>query len=181
MPAPFATWLSTTMQSRGLSQAQIARAVGVADAQVSRWRRGQVVPTVRYLQRLAETLDVPRAELDRLAGYPVDSAGAAEGQGDDPERQAELRAYQARYAEVLRQQVPPALWRAYAEACEALARSLSASYAGALAAVGVTEPGAPTSPGAPGQNQAPADSPEGSAPRPEQRAPGRKGPIGFRP
>ena len=36
MPAPFAAWLSTTMQSRGLSQAQIARAVGVADAQVSR-------------------------------------------------------------------------------------------------------------------------------------------------
>src|SRR5438105_4179812 len=54
MPAPdstrFAGWLETSMRSRGLTQAQLARSVGVADTQVSRWRRGHVVPTVQYLQ-----------------------------------------------------------------------------------------------------------------------------------
>src|SRR5919199_228585 len=80
---PFAQWLNASMQNRGLSQAEVAREVGVADAQVSRWRRGQVTPTVRYLQLLEE-------------------------------------------------KIPRSLWRAYAEACEAIASELSASFEEAL-------------------------------------------------
>jgi transcriptional regulator with XRE-family HTH domain len=166
------------MQSRGLSQAQMARAVGVADAQVSRWRRGQVVPTVHYLQRIADTLDVPRAGLDRLAGYPVDATDAPDGAGDDPTRQAELQAYQSRFTQVLQQQVPPALWAAYAEACEALARSLAASYAGALETARGTPAGAPPADelAAPAGDSAASEEP----PPPDVPAPRRKGPIGFR-
>ena len=62
---------AVTMERRGLSQADLARVVGVADAQVSRWRRGRVIPTVRSLQRIADTFGVPRATLDSLAGYPT--------------------------------------------------------------------------------------------------------------
>ena len=58
------------MHSRGLTQAQLARSVGVADTQVSRWRRGQVVPTVQSLQRLADTFGVQRITLDQLVGLP---------------------------------------------------------------------------------------------------------------
>jgi transcriptional regulator with XRE-family HTH domain len=127
-PGAFADWLNATMQSRRLSQAQLARVVGVADTQVSRWRRGQVVPTVRYLQRIADTLDVPRASLDRLAGYPVSEASEEPPAAADPERQAELHAYSAAYRSLLEHEVPRALWRAYAEACAALAESMAGAH-----------------------------------------------------
>jgi transcriptional regulator with XRE-family HTH domain len=130
-PNPFAQWLEATMQSRGLSQAQVAREVGVADVQVSRWRRGQVTPSVRYLQRIATTFDVPRATLESMAGYPGDR-GAEEGVEVDPELEAELQAYGARYRELMETKLPRSLWRSYADACEALATELSDSFREAL-------------------------------------------------
>ena len=130
-PNQFGTWLDRTMQSRGLSQADVAREVGVADAQVSRWRRGQVRPSVRYLQRIADTFEVPRSGLDRLAGYPTAESDELPPQGDDPERQAQREALQARYGAML-EQLPEGLWEAYADACDALARQLHASFVDAL-------------------------------------------------
>ncbi|HEX5502143.1 MAG TPA: helix-turn-helix domain-containing protein [Thermomicrobiales bacterium] len=128
----FPTWLTATMASRGLSQARLARAVGVTDAQVSRWRRGQVVPTVRSLQRIADTFGVPRATLDRLAGYPVgDSAGEA-GDVADPAAQAEMEVYRAWFGQLLARKLPRSLWRVYADTCAALADALNASFEDAL-------------------------------------------------
>ena len=120
---PFAQWLNATMQSRGLSQASVARQIGVADAQVSRWRRGQVTPSVRYLHRLATAFDVPRVRLEHMAGYPVEDAEAV-----DPALEAEIEGYQARFRRVMEEKVPPELWAAYTSACEALAERLSASF-----------------------------------------------------
>lgn len=132
-PNRFAHWLSATMQSRGLTQAELARAVGVADTQVSRWRRGQVVPTVHYLQKLAESLGVPRSGLDVLAGYPVETEPSPE-LPEDPTRAAELAAYQTRFAELLEERLPQTAWRGYVEACESLAGALAASLEQAEAA-----------------------------------------------
>ena len=133
--SPFGEWLAAAMRSRDLSQAALARTVGVADAQVSRWRRGQVVPSVHHLQRLAEALDVPRAGLDRLAGYPTaDGKDEIEAGDPDPARQAELAAYRARFGQTLERTVPRHLWRAYVEACEALAEAMGASYDEVVAA-----------------------------------------------
>lgn len=120
----FPAWLKMTMERRGFSQADLARAIGVTDTQISRWRRGQVVPTVHSLQRLADTFGVPRASLDHLAGYPVDEPP----EGVDPALQAELQAHRAWYGQVLEQQVPRDLWRTYIEGCAALAKALSSSY-----------------------------------------------------
>src|SRR3954470_12791058 len=92
----FAGWLASTMHSRGLTQAQLARSVGVADTQVSRWRRGQVVPTVQYLQRLADTFGVERIALDELVGLPVAQARTERDSHPDPRLEAELQAHQAR-------------------------------------------------------------------------------------
>ncbi len=127
----FGTWLTATMQHRGLTQADLARSVGVADAQVSRWRRGQVVPSVHYLQRIADAFGVSRVTLDSLVGYPVEprtegSAGLA------PADQAEMEQLQAWFGRLLRERVPRSAWRSYAEACEALAESLDASLKAAL-------------------------------------------------
>jgi transcriptional regulator with XRE-family HTH domain len=121
---PFAQWLSVTMQRRGLSQAEVAREVGVADAQISRWKRGQVTPSVRYLHRIAETFHVPRAHLEQMAGYPV---WEAEEQ-IDPSLTAEIEAHQARLRQVLEERLPPELWQSYMAACEALAERLSESF-----------------------------------------------------
>jgi transcriptional regulator with XRE-family HTH domain len=125
----FAGWLQASMHSRGLTQAQLARTVGVADTQVSRWRRGQVVPTVQYLQRLADTFGVERMTLDQLVGLPV--AQMREGAGE-PELEAELQAHQARLRQVLETTLPRTMWRAYVEACVALADGLGASANRAL-------------------------------------------------
>jgi transcriptional regulator with XRE-family HTH domain len=114
----FAGWLESSMLRRGLSQAALARSVGVADAQVSRWRRGQVVPSVRYLQRLADTFGVQRATLDRLVGYPV---------AEDAAEDAELQAHQARLREIMQARLPRSMWPAYVEACAAVADALQAS------------------------------------------------------
>src|SRR5579884_4193732 len=122
----FPVWLEATMRSRGLSQAQLARRMGVAETQVSRWRRGLAVPTVRSLQRLAETFDVPRTSLEQLAGYPSGTPGDPDI--DDAGRDAELRAYQALLGQLIAERVPHALWQAYLAGCAALAVSLRRSF-----------------------------------------------------
>jgi transcriptional regulator with XRE-family HTH domain len=125
----FGSWLDATLRTRGLSQAEVAREIGVADAQVSRWRRGTVTPSVRYLQRIAETFEVSRASLEHLVGYPpAEESEGYERRDLDPEREAEIQALQARLRDVLEHQLPLSLWRVYGEACEALAVELSASF-----------------------------------------------------
>src|SRR5690348_16627821 len=121
----FAGWLEASMRSRGFTQAQLARSVGVADTQVSRWRRGQVVPTLQYLPRLADTFGVERVTLDELLGLPVAQVGASAGA--DPEVEAELQAHQAHLRAVMLEKLPRSMWRAYVEACVALADGLGSS------------------------------------------------------
>ncbi len=129
MSQRFAGWLEASMRSRGLTQAQLARSVGVADTQVSRWRRGQVVPTVQYLQRLADAFGIERMALDELVGLPVAQVRDTRG---DPELEAELQAHQARLREVMQTRLPRSMWRAYVEACVALADGLGSSARRAL-------------------------------------------------
>jgi transcriptional regulator with XRE-family HTH domain len=119
----FAGWLQASMHNRGLTQAQLARSVGVADTQISRWRRGQAVPTVQYLQRLADAFGIDRVTLDQLVGLPVAQLDPA-GRNADPEVEAELQAHQARLREVIQRRLPRNMWRAYVEACVALAEGL---------------------------------------------------------
>src|SRR5438477_4751630 len=122
----FAGWLEASMHNRGLTQAQLARSLGVADTQISRWRRGQVVPTLQYLQRLADTFGIERMTLDQLVGLPVAQAPGGES-GIEPEVEAELQAHQARLRSVMQTRLPRSMWRAYVEACVALAEGLSTS------------------------------------------------------
>ena len=120
------------MRRQGMSPAAFARTLGVADAQVSRWRRGQVVPTVQSLQRIADVFGVPRTTLDRLAGYPV----SEEGEGSDPE----LDAAAATLRQLLESRVPQRLWPAYLAACSALAETLASSLEEMLAEAGGRAP-----------------------------------------
>jgi hypothetical protein len=47
-------------------------------------------------------------------------------QGGDPAIEAELQAHQARLRQVMQRKLPRAMWRAYVEACVALAEGLGA-------------------------------------------------------
>jgi transcriptional regulator with XRE-family HTH domain len=121
----FGDWLDGSMRQQGVSQAQLARSLGVAESQVSRWPRDKVQPSLRHLQLIADSFAVPRAVLEPLAGYPHTHP-------DTPD--AELEAAQGRLRQLLEQRVPRALWPAYVKACEALADGLAASVAEAAAA-----------------------------------------------
>lgn len=60
---------------REWTQSRLARELGIADAQVNRWVRGRVMPSIPTLERIAELLDV------RLAFFFEDD-------DDDPEEVA---------------------------------------------------------------------------------------------
>jgi len=129
----FGSWLTAAMAERGLSQAVLARRLDIDAAQLSRWRRGLVTPSVSHLQRIAAVLAVPREDLDRLAGYPVADTAIPLPGADDPSRAIEREAYEAWFGRVLERKVPPLLWRSYAGACAALADALIDGFDASLA------------------------------------------------
>lgn len=130
----FAVWLERMMRMRGLTQAALARSMGIGETQISRWRRGRAVPTVYSLQRLAEVFAVPRATLDALAGYPTgEPKEHLSPEASRPENEGELRAYQALLGQLMEEQVPRDLWPIYLESCRALAQALRDSYQSTLA------------------------------------------------
>jgi len=76
--------IKSARENRGMTQTALAQAMGVADAQVSRWENGRVVPQRRNLEAIANALGV-RAETflldddeedeDDDRGLPVAAAG----------------------------------------------------------------------------------------------------------
>ncbi|MGA9112918.1 MAG: helix-turn-helix transcriptional regulator [Candidatus Dormiibacterota bacterium] len=51
-------------EAAGLTQAELARRVGVQTSQVSRWERGVAVPTARNARRLGRRLGVSPDDLE---------------------------------------------------------------------------------------------------------------------
>ena len=66
----FADELERYRIARGLTPAEMARAIGASTSQVSRWRRGHGIG-MEHLQKVAVWMDRPLAELQVLAGYPA--------------------------------------------------------------------------------------------------------------
>ena len=81
-----------------------------------------MVPTVRYLQQIADIMGMQRTVLDRLAGLPVDNTGE-DANPTDPE----LEELKARFADMLQNKVPRSMWGAYAAACAAIADGIETS------------------------------------------------------
>jgi len=74
MPTTNAKKLGATIRrhrkAKGLTQPQLAKAVGVPDSTIYRLERGEfMVPRPEKLQRIARALDVEFEELHELAGY----------------------------------------------------------------------------------------------------------------
>lgn len=131
---PLGEWLAASMQTRNLSQADVARQLGVADAQVSRWRRGQVVPSRHHLQQIAAAFHVPTERVEHLAGYVPPGADTASAPDIDPAMRAEEEAILHTLAEILEHKVPHGLWGAYIKGCETLAAELVRAFEHAVEA-----------------------------------------------
>jgi len=131
---PFAEWFSASMQARGVSQAEVARNLGVADAQVSRWRRGHVVPSRRHVHQIAAAFRVPCETIEHLVGHVEPVAEMSVAPDIDSVRQAEEQAILQALANILEQRVPRSLWGAYARGCEVLAEEMTLAFEHAVEA-----------------------------------------------
>lgn len=64
----FAEWLSRTLAERDIAGGEIARALGVNDSAVSRWKNGKASPGLDSVMKLADFLDVDHVGLAVTAG-----------------------------------------------------------------------------------------------------------------
>jgi transcriptional regulator with XRE-family HTH domain len=81
-PTAFGSWLLSQMDSRDLSQTDLAKRIGITQPTVSRWIYRQALPETAPLTRLADQFglnDAERVELFRLAGHSVTVAPVAAG------------------------------------------------------------------------------------------------------
>jgi len=88
----FAAELETYRKARGLTPAELARAIGASTSQVSRWRRGGGI-SLDYLQSIADWMGRPLSDLMPLAGYPSPTALAVQSDPDDPDFKAVREAW----------------------------------------------------------------------------------------
>lgn len=58
-----------TYEQAGVTQVQLAAAVGASQAMVSRWARGEVVPDLDTIVAIEVACGTPRGHILRLAGY----------------------------------------------------------------------------------------------------------------
>ncbi len=61
----------STREAHGLDRKQLARLLGVAPSQITRWEADEIVPSPVSLAGLAEQLELRASELFRLAGVPI--------------------------------------------------------------------------------------------------------------
>lgn len=78
MATEFGDWLDERIPEVGISQAQLSAASGVAESQLSRYRRGQTIPDPATLKKLAPHLDASFEQMMIIAGHTEgDEKGAA--------------------------------------------------------------------------------------------------------
>lgn len=64
----FAEWLSRTLAEREIAGGEVARALGVNDSAISRWKNGKASPGLDSVMKLADFLDVEPVALAVTAG-----------------------------------------------------------------------------------------------------------------
>jgi len=65
----FTRWLDTLIPAAFETNAELARAVGVAESTILRWRRGEVIPSVPRLLKLSKATGTSTDLLLKIAGY----------------------------------------------------------------------------------------------------------------
>lgn len=70
----FAEWLTRTLAERDTAGGEVARALGVNDSAISRWKNGKASPGLDSIMRLADFLDVNPVALAVTAGLMEEGA-----------------------------------------------------------------------------------------------------------
>ena len=100
-PGKFGPYLRDLRARRGLTQEQVAEALHVSGAAVSKWENGKCLPDLAKLETLAEVLDVSILDLMRCGTEGAPPA-ARQAMANDPSGPAErTRRQQVRGAAVL--------------------------------------------------------------------------------
>lgn len=68
-PERFGLWLTELMNRRRMTQVALAKAAGVNQGMVSRWRAGTSVPSPQSIKAIANVLEVPIGEAMLQAGH----------------------------------------------------------------------------------------------------------------
>ena len=71
----FSRWLASEMSVRGLNQSELARAVQVNQAAISRLVSGKAHPSPDTLNALAQAFEMPPITVFRAAGYLPEDPG----------------------------------------------------------------------------------------------------------
>lgn len=69
----FAEWLSRTLAEREIAGGEVARALGVNDSAISRWKNGKATPGLDSAMKLADFLNVEPVALAVTAGLMKES------------------------------------------------------------------------------------------------------------
>lgn len=80
MSDQFRQWLTSEMEKRRYSQGALARAIGMSRPFITRVLNGERAPSLDFLIKVAQALDVPPEKVLRLAGI-LPTSPASE---DDP-------------------------------------------------------------------------------------------------
>ena len=87
-PGKFGPYLRDLRARRGLTQEQVAEALHVSGAAVSKWENGKCLPDLAKLETLAEVLDVSLLDLMRCSTENAPPA-ARQAMANDPSGPAE--------------------------------------------------------------------------------------------
>jgi transcriptional regulator with XRE-family HTH domain len=99
--ASFSAAIERLRRERGLTPAQLARALGEYEGNVSRWRRGKGIDQLN-VWKLADFFGVERAYLERLAGYDDNARSRAKERAELNAEELAIRATTEEMAGILR-------------------------------------------------------------------------------
>lgn len=98
--ASFSDAIERLRHERGLTPAQLARALGEYEGNVSRWRRGKGIDQLN-VWKLADFFGVERAYLERLAGYDNTARNRARERSELNAEELAIQATTAEMADIL--------------------------------------------------------------------------------
>jgi transcriptional regulator with XRE-family HTH domain len=98
--ASFSDAIERLRRERGLTPAQLARALGEYEGNVSRWRRGKGIDQLN-VWKLADFFGVERAYLERLAGYDNTARTRARERSELNAEELAIQATTAEMADIL--------------------------------------------------------------------------------
>lgn len=66
-------WLRQKVKERGMTQQELAEALGVSQTAVYRYLKGDIEPSIKHIKKLAKLFDTPESELLAMKGIKIET------------------------------------------------------------------------------------------------------------